>query len=47
MAQQTVSVQDSAYLKERAGFRLFWLGPALAALIYPFVLDAFHAAITR
>jgi hypothetical protein len=48
MSGQTASVQYPADIGTRSRFRvrLRWLWPVFLALIYPFVLDAFHAAIT-
>lgn len=47
MTEQTISTPFPLDVRAPAGLRprLFWLAPALGALVYPFILEAFHAAI--
>jgi hypothetical protein len=47
MPEQTLSVPYPTQTAERSTFRarIGLLVPALAALVYPFILEAFHAAI--
>ena len=49
MTEQTPSAPYPVRVAQRSTFRarLVRLAPAVAALVYPFILQAFHAAITR